>query len=53
MDTLARAYAADGDFFQAIAWEDKAVRRATQLMDHGLLREFQPRFNLFVQHKTE
>jgi tetratricopeptide (TPR) repeat protein len=53
MDTLARAYAADGDFFQAIAWEDKAVRRATQLMDHGLLREFQPRFNLFVQHKAE
>src|ERR1019366_2512777 len=36
MDTLARAYAADGDFFQAIAWEDKAVRRATQLADHEL-----------------
>ena len=53
MDTLARAYAADGDFFQAIAWEDKAVRRAAQLGDHDLLREFQPRFNLFTQHKAE
>jgi tetratricopeptide (TPR) repeat protein len=53
LDTLARAYAADGDFFQAIAWEDKAVRRATQLDDHDLLRELQPRFSLFVQHKKE
>jgi tetratricopeptide (TPR) repeat protein len=53
MDTLARAYAADGDFIQARDWEDKAVRRATQLADHDLLRELQPRFNLFVQHKTE
>jgi tetratricopeptide (TPR) repeat protein len=53
MDTLARAYAADGDFFQAIAWEDKAVRRAAQLGDHELLRELQPRFNLFTQHKAE
>jgi tetratricopeptide (TPR) repeat protein len=53
MDTLARSYAADGNFFQAISWEDKAVRRATQLADHDLLRELQPRFRLFVQHKTE
>jgi hypothetical protein len=53
MDTLARAYAADGDFVQAIAWEDKAVRRATQLADHDLLRELQPRFSLFVQHRAE
>jgi len=53
MDTLARAYAADGDFFQAISWEDRAVKRAAQLADHNLLRELQPRFNLFVQHKTE
>ncbi|MGP8199742.1 MAG: tetratricopeptide repeat protein [Limisphaerales bacterium] len=53
MDTLARAYAADGDFIQARDWEDKAVRRATQLADHDLLRELQPRFNLFLQHKTE
>lgn len=53
MDTLARAYAADGDFFQAISWEDRAVKRAAQLSDHDLLRELQPRFNLFVQHKTE
>jgi tetratricopeptide (TPR) repeat protein len=53
MDTLARAYAADGDFIQALDWEGKAVRRATQLGDHDLLRELQPRFSLFVQHKTE
>jgi hypothetical protein len=53
MDTLARAHAADGDFFQAITWEDKAVKRAAQLGDHDLLRELQPHFNLFVQHKTE
>ena len=53
MDTLARAYAADGDFFQAISWEDKAVRRATQLGDHDLMRELQPRFTLFLQHKAE
>jgi tetratricopeptide (TPR) repeat protein len=53
LDTLARAYAADADFFQAVAWEDKAVRRATQLGDHELVREFEPRFNLFLQHKPE
>jgi tetratricopeptide (TPR) repeat protein len=53
LDTLARAYAADTNFVQAIAWEDKAVRRATQLADHDLVREFTPRFNLFLQHKTE
>jgi len=53
LDTLARAYASDGDFFQAIAWEDKAVRRATQLGDHDLVREFQPRFHKFVNHRTE
>jgi tetratricopeptide (TPR) repeat protein len=53
MDTLARAYAADGAFVQAMDWEDKAVRRATQLGDHDLLRELQPRFSLFAQHKTE
>jgi tetratricopeptide (TPR) repeat protein len=53
LDTLARAYAADGDFLQARDWEDKAVRRATQLADHDLLRELQPRFNLFLQHRTE
>jgi tetratricopeptide (TPR) repeat protein len=53
MDTLARAYAADGNFFQAVTWEDKAVRRATQLSDHDLLGELQPRFVLFEQHKKE
>jgi tetratricopeptide (TPR) repeat protein len=53
MDTLARAYASDNDFNQAITWEDKAVRRAAQLGNHELLRELQPRLNLFVQHRTE
>jgi tetratricopeptide (TPR) repeat protein len=53
MDTLARAYSAEGDFFQAISWEDKAVRRATQLGDHDLLRELQPRFRLYVEHRTK
>jgi tetratricopeptide (TPR) repeat protein len=53
LDTLARAYAADGDFFQAIAAEDHAVRRAAEAGDHRLLREIQPRFALFVQHKPE
>ena len=53
MDTLARAYAADGDFNEATTWEEKAVRRASQLGNHELLREFEPRFNRFLQHKTD
>jgi tetratricopeptide (TPR) repeat protein len=53
MDTLARAYAADGDFVHAREWEDKAVHRATQLGDHELLRELQPRFALILRHQTE
>jgi tetratricopeptide (TPR) repeat protein len=53
LDTLARAYAADGDFIQARDWEAKAANRAIQLNDHELSRELQPRFNLFQQHKKE
>jgi tetratricopeptide (TPR) repeat protein len=53
LDTLGRAYASDGDFNQARDWESKAVQRAAQLGNHELLREFQPRFILFLQHKTE
>jgi tetratricopeptide (TPR) repeat protein len=53
VDTLARAYAADGDFFEAIAWEQKAIRRAAQLNQRELLGEFNARYALFVQHKTE
>ncbi len=53
MDTLARAYAAEGDFFQAISWEDKAVKRATQLSDGELGRELQPRYQLYLEHKTD
>jgi tetratricopeptide (TPR) repeat protein len=53
MDTLARCFAADGDFFQAITWEDKAIHRATQLNDTDLSQELQARYALFVDHKTE
>jgi tetratricopeptide (TPR) repeat protein len=51
MDTLAQSYAADGDFFQAIAWEDKAIHRAMQLNDQDLAREFQARQAHFMDHK--
>jgi tetratricopeptide (TPR) repeat protein len=53
MDTLARAYAATGDFFQAITWEEKAIKRARQLSDEELARELQPRYQLYVDHKTD
>jgi len=53
MDTLARAYAAAGDFFQAITWEDKAVKRAWQLSDEELERELQSRLQLYLAHKME
>ncbi len=53
MDTLARSYAADGDFLQAISWEDKALRRAGQLSDHDLESELQARYALFLAHKTQ
>jgi tetratricopeptide (TPR) repeat protein len=53
MDTLARCYAAAGDFFQAITWEDKAIHRATQLNDGDLVRELEVRYALFLDHKTD
>ncbi len=53
MDTLARSYAADGDFFQAITWEDKALHRAKQLNDEELGRELEARDALFMEHKTQ
>jgi tetratricopeptide (TPR) repeat protein len=53
MDTLARAYAAEGDFFQAITWEEKAVKRAGQLSDDELTRELEPRYQLYLDHKTD
>jgi tetratricopeptide (TPR) repeat protein len=53
MDTLARSYAAAGDFFQAIAWEEKALHRAKQLSDEDLARELQARDALFLDHKTQ
>jgi tetratricopeptide (TPR) repeat protein len=52
MDTLARSYAADGDFFQAITWEDKAIHRATQLNELALAREFEAREAMFMEHKS-
>jgi tetratricopeptide (TPR) repeat protein len=52
MDTLARSYAADGDYFQAIAWEDKAIHRATQLNEEDLVREFQARQAKLTDHKS-
>jgi hypothetical protein len=51
LDTLARSCAADGDFFKAIAWEDKAIHRATQLGDVDLAQELQARQALFTEHK--
>src|ERR1700722_3199913 len=53
MDTLARSYAADGDFFQAITWEEKALHRARQLSDEDLAKELEVRDALFVDHKME
>ncbi len=53
LDTLARCYAADDDFFQAINWENQAVHRAEQIHDSPLLQELRPRYDLFVQHKTD
>jgi tetratricopeptide (TPR) repeat protein len=53
MDTLARSYAADRDFLQAISWEDKALRRAGQLGDRELAGELEARYSLFLAHKTE
>jgi hypothetical protein len=52
MDTLARSYAADGDFFQAITWEDKAIHRAMQLNDQDAAREFQGRQAMLMDHKN-
>lgn len=52
LDTLAQSYAADGDFFQAITWEDKAIHRSMQLNDQDLAREFQARHAHFMDHKS-
>ena len=52
MDTLAQSYAADGDFLQAITWEDKAIHRAMQLNDQDLAREYQGRQAHFMDHKA-
>jgi tetratricopeptide (TPR) repeat protein len=53
MDTLARCYAAAGDFFEAITWEDKAIHRAAQLKDGDLARELEARYTLYLDHKSD
>jgi tetratricopeptide (TPR) repeat protein len=53
LDTLARSYAADGDFLQAAVWENKAVEQARQSGDPDLVRELTARQALFQQHKAE
>jgi len=53
MDTLARAYAAGGEFFQAIMWEDKALKRARQLNDEEMVGDMQSRYELFLEHKMD
>ncbi len=53
MDTLARAYAAEKEFFQAITWEDKALKRAAQLHDEDLTAELRPRYDRYLDHKAE
>jgi tetratricopeptide (TPR) repeat protein len=53
MDTLARSYAAAGDFLAAISWEDQAAHRATQLGDRALAAEYEARYGLLIDHRTE
>lgn len=53
MDTLARGYAAAGDFLQAISWEDKAAHRATQLGDRDLAADLEARYGRFLDHKAD
>jgi tetratricopeptide (TPR) repeat protein len=53
MDTLARCYAAAGDFFKAITWEEKAISRARQLNDADSVREFETRDAMFMDHKLD
>ena len=53
MDTLARAYAAEKEFFEANTWEDKAIKRAGQLHDEDLVAELSRRYNLYLEHKSE
>ena len=53
LDTLARSYAAEGDFLQAAVWENKAVEQARASGNPELLRELTARHALFQQHKAE
>jgi tetratricopeptide (TPR) repeat protein len=53
LDTLARSYAADGDFLQAAVWEKKAMDQAAQTGDKDLQGELAARYALFQQHKSE
>lgn len=53
LDTVARSYAAGGDFTQAVAWENKAIQRAQASNQADLLKEFNTRNALFQQQKAE
>jgi tetratricopeptide (TPR) repeat protein len=53
MDTLARAYAAELEYFPAITWEEKALKRATQLHDEDLEAELQRRYARYIEHKPD
>jgi tetratricopeptide (TPR) repeat protein len=53
LDTLARSYAADGDFSEAALWERKAMERARELGDKALEGETSARYALFQQHRLE
>jgi len=53
MDTLARSYAAEKEWFGANTWEGKAIKRAEQLHDEDLAAELRARYNLYLEHKSE
>jgi tetratricopeptide (TPR) repeat protein len=53
LDTLARSYAADGDFTQAVLWEDKAAGQAKLSGDKLLLADLTARLARFQQHKAD
>jgi tetratricopeptide (TPR) repeat protein len=53
LDTVARSYAANGDFELAVAWENKAIHRAQELNQTDLLKDLTARNTLFQQGKAE
>jgi GlpG protein len=47
IDTLAAAYAANGDFAKAVEWQEKAIQLATSMGENDHLEGFQSRLDLF------